>query len=852
VFVFTDENNDDVADKKEVLFTGIKGLQHDHAVHAFVFGPDGKYYFNYGNAGEGLLSKEGNSFKDVEGNIIDGSGKPYREGMVFRCNPDGSDLEILGWNFRNNYELAVDSYGRMWQSDNDDDGNKGTRINYVMDYGNYGYKDEMTGASWYTRRTNKEAEKPLQHWHLNDPGVVPNLVQTYAGSPTGILVYEGDLLPEKYHNQIIHCDAGPNVVRMYPSQKEGAGFRAQSVNILDGSGRDKWFRPSDVTVAPDGSIFVADWYDPGVGGHAMGDLTKGRIYRIAPKKSKYSVPSFDLESAEGAARALKNPNLAVRYLAYTTLQKFGKNSEESLLSLWKSDNPRLRARALSLLIKVEPTKYIQESIVDADEDIRVAGIRLARELKIEILPILSQLVSDKSPQVRREIALALRNVNSPEIWTALALQYKGQDRWYLEALGIAAEGKWDSYMKRYLGQIGDTWSTNDAAKDIVWRSRATDNVYNLAKLIKQSSGTERLRYFRAMDFQKSPDKTKALFEIIGDSPDTLTGYLILNHSDPAVVKTLPNGEMLLNKVIGSIQNPDNYFDLIAKYDLKNQKKKLLNWVVSNPENSLGTEAAQVLIKNNGLAPFKELVEGTNKETAKKAIRVFGKVDEDDVNTYLVSIINNKSKGLELRTEATQAMRGWKGEELLWKLVKDRKLPDDMVKTAKPILLKTWHGDIRAEALQFFGENTDNKVNIESLMKKTGVIGKGKVVFNTYCQTCHLVNAQGVDFGPSLSEIGSKLSKQGLYESIVYPSKGISFGYENYSIKLKNGVEQQGILASKTENDVSLKQMGGGILSIKRSEIKSIDQLAESPMPAYSLKDQELVDLVEYLGSLKKK
>ena len=42
VFVFTDENGDGKADKKEVLFTGISGVDHDHAVHAFVFGPDGK------------------------------------------------------------------------------------------------------------------------------------------------------------------------------------------------------------------------------------------------------------------------------------------------------------------------------------------------------------------------------------------------------------------------------------------------------------------------------------------------------------------------------------------------------------------------------------------------------------------------------------------------------------------------------------------------------------------------------------------------------------------------------------------------------------------------------------------
>ena len=59
VFVFTDEDGDGKSDKKEVLFTGIKGVQHDHAVHAFSFGPDGKLYFNFGNAGEDIRDKDG-------------------------------------------------------------------------------------------------------------------------------------------------------------------------------------------------------------------------------------------------------------------------------------------------------------------------------------------------------------------------------------------------------------------------------------------------------------------------------------------------------------------------------------------------------------------------------------------------------------------------------------------------------------------------------------------------------------------------------------------------------------------------------------------------------------------------
>jgi putative membrane-bound dehydrogenase-like protein len=162
VFVLTDTDGDSRADKRELLFEDTSKGDHDHCLHAFVFGPDGKLYFNFGNEVKelrrpkgGLLSlplhgkppvHESETVIDLDGNLVKTIGKPYRQGMVFRCNLDGSDVESLAWNFRNNYEVAVDSFGTLWQSDNDDDGNRGVRINYVMEFGNYGYVDELTGA----------------------------------------------------------------------------------------------------------------------------------------------------------------------------------------------------------------------------------------------------------------------------------------------------------------------------------------------------------------------------------------------------------------------------------------------------------------------------------------------------------------------------------------------------------------------------------------------------------------------------------------------------------------------------------------------------------------------------------
>ena len=133
---------------------------------------------------------------------------------------------------------------------------------------------------------------------------------------------------------MIHTDAGPNVLRSYPVVKYGAGYKAGMVEMLHGA-RDKWFRPSDVCVAPDGSLIVADWYDPGVGGHRMGDPQRGRLFRITPKGHKgYSVPKYDFDTARGAIEALQSPNLATRFLAWTALRKMQDEAVPQLESLF--------------------------------------------------------------------------------------------------------------------------------------------------------------------------------------------------------------------------------------------------------------------------------------------------------------------------------------------------------------------------------------------------------------------------------------------------------------------------------------------------------------------------------------
>src|SRR5437867_3833171 len=113
----------------------------------------------------------------------------------------------------------------------------------------------------------------------------------------------------------MHVDAGPGRLTCYHAADKGASYTLTRNDMVTST--DKWFRPSDVCVAPDGSVFICDWYDPGVGGHGIGDFTRGRVYRIAPPRNKPVVPEVDLTTNAGVVDALGSPNLAVRYMAMT-------------------------------------------------------------------------------------------------------------------------------------------------------------------------------------------------------------------------------------------------------------------------------------------------------------------------------------------------------------------------------------------------------------------------------------------------------------------------------------------------------------------------------------------------------
>jgi putative heme-binding domain-containing protein len=678
-------------------------------------------------------------------------------------------------------------------------------------------------------------------------------------------------LPEIFRNQMIHADAGERIVRSYPARPDGAGYSAQIVDILTTT--NSWFRPSDVCVGPDGALYVADWNDAVVGGHNMMDrdlaAMTGRIYRVAPPNFKSSVPPLDLQSAQGCVQALQSPNLDTRYLAWTTLAALGGRAETDLLRVWnESANPRMRARAFYLLVRLpgKQSEYVNAALRDANSDIRISGLRAARQAGLDIIPLAKALVYDPSAAVRRECAIALRHNSSaeaPKLWATLAQEHDGNDRWYLEALGIGADRQEDKYFDAWLTAVGGHWNTL-AGRDIVWRSRAAQSASLLAAIIKDENTPEeqRARYFRAFDFIKGPEKKAALLTLLTASapPDVITETV--SRLGRAEFDNNPAVKAAVLAAVASARGTSVFVQLVREFGLQGQNAALLETAVQHPSEGFGVDAMRLVLASGDLSGLHALLESTNSD-ALRAMEAAGNTRLKEVVPLLLPWVAAADRDTAAHRQAARSLAQTKeGAEVLLHLAQDNKLPNDVKFTATTVLNQVRWPELKAQAAKILplpqGRNTETLPPLNDLVRHRADTAHGAAVFarpESSCTTCHRVNDQGGDVGPALSEIGDKLAKDAIFEAILDPSASIAFGYDAWQVTLKSDDEIEGIIVSETDSELLIKDAKAIATRIKKSDIASRRKLKTSLMPVglqQTMSTQDLVDLVGYLSSLKKK
>ena len=124
-----DDDGDGVAEVQEPIQSGfgVRFALYGHDMHGLVPGPDGRIYWSIGDRGYHLETEDGRILADP------------RSGAVFRCERDGSGLEVFATGLRNPQELAFNAVGDLFTGDNTSDAGDRARIVFVAERGETGW-----------------------------------------------------------------------------------------------------------------------------------------------------------------------------------------------------------------------------------------------------------------------------------------------------------------------------------------------------------------------------------------------------------------------------------------------------------------------------------------------------------------------------------------------------------------------------------------------------------------------------------------------------------------------------------------------------------------------------------------
>jgi quinoprotein glucose dehydrogenase len=404
LWLLKDTDNDSVADERTSLHYGygVRFAFRGHDMHGLTLGPDGRLYFSIGDRGYNVPA-------------TDGQGVNPESGAVFRCELDGSRLEVFAMGLRNPQELAFDEYGNLFTGDNNSDSGDQARWVHVVPGGDTGWR---MSYQYLPDRGPFNRDKIWQPAHPGQPAYIVPPILNFADGPSGLTYYPGTGLGDEFKGRFLLCDfrgqASNSGIRSFRMAPKGAGFEMVDAeqpfwNIL----------ATDADFGPDGALYVADWV------HGWEGLGKGRVYRFTDPTAAGSMivkeveqllnSGMDLRDEEELTRLLGHVDRRIRQEAQFELAR--RSAFEALDAVARSRSSTLaRIHALwgigqiarRLERRDDAIETLAVVIRDKDAEVRAQACTVLGDLEdLTYADELARCLKDESPRVRARAAHAI-------------------------------------------------------------------------------------------------------------------------------------------------------------------------------------------------------------------------------------------------------------------------------------------------------------------------------------------------------------------------------------------------------------------------------------------------------------
>lgn len=340
---------------------------------------------------------------------------------------------------------------------------------------------------------------------------------------------------------------------------------------------------------------------------------------------------------------------------------------------------------------------------------------------------------------------------------------------------------------------------------------------------------------------------------------TVETLLRLKSIDP---NTNPKLSSAVSRYLKTVEGTDRYLDVVEQLKFKAAAEGICELAIEQFATPLGVQATRVLLKLDGSSRFLEVLETGSTEEKVAVAHLFGSVGNRLCCETLAEIIMSDKSAPVVRQAAVAALlKSPPGKEVIEEALESDNFPATLrITTAAAVtqLSDTAFKNSVAKYLKL-PETADAQPlpPLEELITARGNLELGEKMFleKGTCSKCHVIGTEGKEVGPNLSEIGSKLSREAMYVSILDPSAAVSHNFETYYAELFDGEVVTGILTSESPDEVTIKTADAVLRKLPRDDIDLIEKQKLSLMPEGLQKNMtadELISLVEYLLTLKKK